>query len=174
LDTTAGSGCELVFGTLVEKARMGWEESFLAMWLLHKIWDHVEPRNLGAVTGGDCRYVLLPKLARAPDVTFISWSRFPGGKPPKHGYPAAAPEFVVEVLSPSNTRAEMVRKRKEYFKAGVTVVWEVEPRDRVVTVYTTPTDGREYGQKDTLKPGKFLPGFTVNLRDWFAVLDRLE
>jgi Uma2 family endonuclease len=173
LESGLGRGCELVDGTLVEKA-MGWEASFFATWLVYKIWEFNENRNLGGITGEEGKYVLFPKLARGPDVAFISWARFPGGKPPKKGYPAVAPDFVVEVLSPGNTRAEMARKRKEYFDAGVTVVWEVEPRDRVVTVYTSPTDGRDYGEKDTLRPGKFLPGFSVNLTDWFAIMDRIR
>jgi Uma2 family endonuclease len=171
LESTVGRGCELVDGTLVEKT-MGWEESSFAMWLVYKLWEFNETRNFGGITGEEGKYVLFPKLARGPDVAFISWSRFPGGKPPKKGYPAAAPDFVVEVLSPGNTRAEMTRKRKENFAAGVAVVWEVEPRERVVTVYTSPADGREFGDKDTLKPGPFLPGFAVRLKDWFAVLDR--
>jgi Uma2 family endonuclease len=171
LDTPLGRGCELVDGTLVENT-VGLEESYFAGWLLHKLWEYTEKRNLGAVTGEQGLYVILPKLARGPDVAFISWSRFPGGAMPKQGYPSVAPDFVVEVLSLGNTRAEMTRKRKEYFQAGVTRVWEVEPRDRVVTVYTSPTDGREFGEKDTLKPGPFLPGFAVRLKDWFAVLDR--
>ena len=39
-----------------------------------------------------------------------------------------APDLVVEVLSESNTPAEMERKRSEYFAAGVRFIWEVDPQ----------------------------------------------
>ncbi len=47
--------------------------------------------------------------------------------------------LVVEVLSESNTRKEMTRKRHEYFAAGVRLAWFVNPATRTVDVYTTPT-----------------------------------
>jgi Uma2 family endonuclease len=56
---------------------------------------------------------------RGPDVAFIEKNRLPGGGFPRQAYPALAPNLVGEVLSPGNTKAEMARKRLEYFHAGV-------------------------------------------------------
>ena len=42
--------------------------------------------------------------------------------------PALAPDLAVEVLSESNTRAEMDRKLRDYFAAGVLLVWYFDPR----------------------------------------------
>jgi Uma2 family endonuclease len=172
LETIVGKHCELVDGTLVEKP-MGFLKSYLASDLIILLGTFVKQHNLGMYSGEDGFYELFPHLVRGPDVAFASWSRIPGRRVPDEPFPATAPEFVVEILSPSNTRAEMVRKRKEYFSAGVNVVWEVEPRDRVVTVYSSATDpGREHGPDDTLIPGSFLPGLSISLKDWFACLDR--
>ena len=49
-----------------------------------------------------------------------------------------APDLAIEVLSESNTPAEMERKLKEYFAAGMQLVWYFDPRARTVTVYTAP------------------------------------
>jgi len=75
-----------------------------------------------------------------PDVAFASWDRFPDRKIPKAPIPSLAPDLVIEVLSESNTKAEMERKRGEYFSSGVRLVWEFDPESRTVTVYTP--DGR--------------------------------
>jgi Uma2 family endonuclease len=171
LETEGADRCELIDGTLVEKA-MGYCESYFSMELVTLLWAFVKTRNLGIMSGEKGFYELFPQLVRGPDVAFASWSRVPERRVPEDAFPAMAPKFVVEILSPGNTRAEMARKRKEYFDAGVNVVWEVEPRDRVVTVYNSPSDGKEFGPNDTLAPGDFLPGFAVSLKDWFAVLDR--
>jgi Uma2 family endonuclease len=77
------------------------------------------------------------------------------------------------VLSPTNTSAEMRRKRREYFEAGVQVVWMVDPRTRRVDVFTTPENSLEFSEKDTLDAGDVLPGFKLVLRDVFSELDRV-
>lgn len=54
------------------------------------------------------------------------------------GYPSPlplAPELCVEVLSSSNTNAEMSAKRGAYFAAGAQEVWLVAD-DSTITVYT--------------------------------------
>ena len=62
-------------------------------------------------------------LVRIPDVSFVSWDRLPEGKVPSEPIPALAPDLAVEVLSQGNTAKEMNRKRREYFEAGVRLVW---------------------------------------------------
>jgi len=74
-----GSLCELVDGTLVEKA-MGWRESLIAVVLSSMLRDFVRVNNLGVVTGADGFVQLLGSLVRGPDVTFVSWDRMPGGQ----------------------------------------------------------------------------------------------
>ena len=41
----------------------------------------------------------------------------------------------------------MAVKRQEYFAAGVEVVWEVDPRARVVLVYISPTHSTTLGPR---------------------------
>jgi Uma2 family endonuclease len=86
--------------------------------------------------------------------------------------PQLAPDLAVEVLSPSNTRAEMARKRGEYFRAGVRLVWEIDPRKRGVRVYTAADQFTDLSAGDALDGGTVLPGFTLPLADLFAELDR--
>jgi len=47
----------------------------------------------------------------------------------------AAPEFVIEILSPSSRSHDQVRKRRLYEKHGVKEYWVLDPEDRLVTVY---------------------------------------
>ena len=101
--------CELVEGTLVEKA-MGYEESEIAGLLITFLNIFVRPRKLGIVTGADGTIRLFPGLVRIPDVAFASWDCFPDRKRPKARIPQLAPDLVVEVLSKGNTKAEMAKK----------------------------------------------------------------
>ena len=46
-----------------------------------------------------------------------------------------APDFVIEVLSPSTASREHIRKRRVYERHGVREFWLVDPVGRLVTVY---------------------------------------
>ena len=50
------------------------------------------------------------------------------------GYIHSAPELVVEVLSPANTRAERTEKLSDYESLGVPEVWVVSPEAQTIEV----------------------------------------
>lgn len=159
--------CELVDGVLVEKT-MGFEESFLALAIGTFLNNFVAPRKLGIVTGADGTIRLAPGLVRIPDVAFFSWDRIPNRRFPRKPIPKLAPDLAVEVLSASNTRKEMQRKLADYFKAGVRLVWYVDPKTRMVQVFTSRSSRKTLRESQTLDGGAVLPGFSVSLRQLFA------
>ena len=166
-----GRLCELVDGMLVEKG-MGFRESFLAMALSAILWGFVRQHNLGLVTGADGMVRLASGLVRIPDVAFVSWDRLPGRRVPVEPIPGLAPDLVVEVLSESNTEGEMARKRREYFTAGVRIVWLIDPEGRTVEVFVSKDQSTVLDEGQTLDGGNVLPGFTLPLGELFAELDR--
>lgn len=161
---------EWVDRTLVEKA-MGWQESMLAGILLYWLNQFLETNNLGLATGADGFSRLFPDTVRGPDVAFVNWSRLPQGVPAEP-IPDLVPNFVIEILSSGNTRGEMARKRREYFHAGVQLVWIVDPRARTVAVYRSADNAMIADNSNNLDAGEILPGFKVNLSELFARLDQ--
>jgi Uma2 family endonuclease len=159
--------CELVEGTLVEKA-MGYEESAIAAYLITCLNNFVLPRKLGIVTGESGAVRLFPGLVRIPDVAFASWDCFPGRKRPKTPVPHLAPDLVVEILSKSNTKLEMARKLGEYFQAGVRLVWLVNPKTQTARLYTAVDQLVLLKGDQALDGGDVLPGFSLPLRELFA------
>lgn len=169
LDAIAHSdrSCELIDGVLVEKT-MGYMESLLAMAIGEFLRRFVRKHKLGIVLGEAGTLQILPRQVRIPDVCFLSWKRFPGGKLPQTPIPAVAPDLAVEVLSESNTEGEMQRKLVDYFTAGVRLVWYVDLRTRTTAVYTSPDKSTILGENDVLTGGDVLPGFELPLRELFA------
>jgi Uma2 family endonuclease len=163
--------CELVDGTLVEKPT-GLRESIIAIALASALREFVIARKLGVVSGEAGMMRLFAGLVRIPDVAFISWDRLPGGKVPTDPVPMLAPDLAVEVLSPSNTRREMARKRREYFKASVRVVWMIDIDAKTVEVYTAPKGPVRISESQVLDGVGVLPGFKLKLSELFAELDR--
>jgi Uma2 family endonuclease len=79
--------------------------------------------------------------------------------------------LAVEVLSPGTTKAELSRKRIEYFHSQVRLVWIVDCQDRSVAVYTSPSAFVLLREADTMDGGEVLPGFTAKVADFFVDLE---
>jgi len=165
--------CELVDGTLVEKP-MGWRESLLAGVLLFWLHRYLEENPIGVVTGPDGLTRLFGDTVRGPDVAFVSWDRLEGGRIPDVPIPDLVPNFVIEILSVSNTYAEMSRKRREYFHAGVQLIWMVDPSDRTISVYTSANHFEIRSEVSEVDGGSVLPGWTFVVGVLFSKLDEVR
>ena len=71
-----GRTCEVIDGVLVEKA-MGYFESRLAIVIAYFIERFLDGQDLGIVLGSDGLLRISSTRSRAPDVSFLNWSRFP-------------------------------------------------------------------------------------------------
>jgi Uma2 family endonuclease len=81
-----------------------------------------------------------------------------------------APDLVIEVLSPSNTSEEFVRKLNLYLRAGVREYWIVSPKTKIVQVNLLENNAyRSVIYKDGALPAAVLEGFSVTLNDVFAL-----
>ncbi|MBO0700432.1 MAG: Uma2 family endonuclease [Zavarzinella sp.] len=167
----ADRNCELIDGTLVEKA-MGVREALLAAALIEILRRFVKPRNLGVVLGPDGAVRLWAGRVRMPDVAYYSWDRLPGRRIPDEPIPDLAPDLAIEVESANNTVAELKRKRSDYFRSNVRLVWQFHPRARTVAVYTSPDNPTILRTGDVIDGASVLPGFRLPVSDLFAELDQ--
>jgi Uma2 family endonuclease len=162
--------CELIDGVLVEKV-MGYYEGRLASVLGYFLEVFLTHHNLGIAVGADGFLRLGRGLVRIPDLSFVRWERLPNRAVPRDPIPDLVPNLAVEVLSVSNTRTEMARKRREYFDAGVELVWQIDPDERTFEVFTSPDDSVVIGIDGTVDGGTVLPGFQLPVREFFARAD---
>lgn len=160
---------ELYDGVLVEKA-MGIEESIVGICIATLLSQHVRSRKLGVVAGSDGMVRYREGVVQMADVAYFSWDRFPDGKLTGDAISKVVPSIAIEVLSKSNTAAEMERKRHEYFDAGVSLVWLVDHRTRTVQVYSNVDSVVTLQADETLDGGEVLPEFRVNVSELFADL----
>ena len=124
--------------------------------------DFVRARKLGRVYGDNTGYALLHRddTIRGPDVSFVRAGRLPAELPLKGLFPIA-PDFGVEVLSPSDTYAEVAEKLDDFFSASVQLVWLVDPRRRRVEAVTPDGARRAFGEGAVVDAASVLPEFTM-------------
>jgi Uma2 family endonuclease len=163
--------CELVDGTLVEKA-LGSKECYLAWELGGLLKIYLVRNDIGIGLAPDGMLRIAPGLVRIPDLSFVSWDKLPGRMLPEEPIAGLAPDLAVEILSEGNTPAEMKRKVGEYFHAGVRLVWLIDPRKRAARIYTAPHRSVAIREDQSLDGGDVLPGFTVSLAELLRHIPR--
>jgi Uma2 family endonuclease len=106
---------------------------------------------------------------RRTDVAFVSYARWPKDRPVPLRDNAwdVVPDVAVEVISPTDLAEEVLQKVVEYFQANVQLVWVVYPSQRLVYVYTSPTQVRILTPADELEGGAALPGFRLPVANLF-------
>ena len=77
------------------------------------------------------------------------------------------PDLAVEVVSPTDRAEAGLDKVREYFEAGVQLVWVIYPKLRVVHVFESFTRIRVLTRADDLDGGALLPGFRLPLATLF-------
>ena len=78
------------------------------------------------------------------------------------------PDLVVEVISPNDLAFELYEKLADYQKAGIPLVWVVNPETR--TVQPIGSTGAEplLCEGDILRGGDVLPGFECPVSALFS------
>jgi Uma2 family endonuclease len=117
--------------------------------------------------GEDGTLQILPEQVRIPDVSVMLWESLPGQKSPTEPVPGLAPDLAIEVISEGNTKKEMERKMRDYFEAGVKMVWYIYPKTQSAEVYTAPTKRKKVTAGQSLRGGDLLPGFELPLKKLF-------
>jgi len=107
-----------------------------------------------------------PDRVVAPDAAFILAASLPARRS-SEGYLETIPELVVEVRSKNDSIPEIVAKCEEYFRAGVRVVWVIDPDARTVAAHHADGSVQIVRETDTLTSG-LLPGFALPVTMLFA------
>jgi Uma2 family endonuclease len=154
---------ELVRGVLMVREPPGFRHGSVATELGTRLGEYVTAKGLGRVFTSEIGFRLAadPDTVRAPDVAFISRGRLP--EPGFAGYPALAPDLVVEVLSPHDRPGETLGKVGEWLEAGAQRVWVVDTERRAARVYRA--DGTEaiVTGDESLDGEDVVPGFSCPL-----------
>ena len=153
---------EIVDGRVVEKV-MGAHEVELANWLHDLFTEFAMPRRLGRSHVETLFLIDRERgLKRRPDVAFLSHRRWPfGHRVPYLDAWDVVPDLMVEVVSPSNSASEVMRKVEEYRRAGARLIWVVYPAQEAVQVYEPAGASRGLGRDEALDGGDVIPGFRL-------------
>ncbi|MCY4633552.1 MAG: Uma2 family endonuclease [Acidobacteria bacterium] len=104
----------------------------------------------GAVRSPDAAWVARARLARLPAED-------------KQGFLPLCPDFVIELLSPSDSRAVVRRKMEEYRDNGARLGWLIDPVRRQVVIYRAEGGAEQRTGSGVLTGESVLPGFMLDV-----------
>lgn len=159
---------ERINGEIVEVVPSNPYSSQIAGLILTEINIFLRGKNLGHATGEGGGYDITDNDTFAPDVAFISKAR--QESLPQTGFNPIAPDFAVEVISPSDLKDHKNRidtKLEKYCAAKIPLLWYVYFHRREVDVYVRGQFIRTVGIDGILDGGDVLPGFTLTVKDIF-------
>lgn len=102
--------------------------------------------------------------ARSPDGAWIKRDRLTGlPEAEKDRFLPLCPDFLFELLSPSDSLEMTLRKMEEYLAAGARLAWLIDPGHRRVFVYRPSTPVEILDHPMSLSGEAVLPGFILDL-----------
>jgi Uma2 family endonuclease len=165
-----GDRYELVDGQLVERPMSTWS-SYVGGEISRRLGEYSRANKAGWVLPADTGYQCFPDApnkVRRPDISFIRSDRMTVEQAKEEGYNSVAPDLAVEVLSPNEVAYDVDKKIQEYLKAGVRLVWVVNPQSRTIEVHRIGGQGTILRESDELEGEDVLPGFHTQVKELFS------
>jgi Uma2 family endonuclease len=126
------------------------------------IWNR--KTQLGQVFDSSTCFKLPNGADRSPDVSWIQQNRWDTLTPEqKEKFPPICPDFVIELMSPSDTLKVVRAKMQEYIDNGAKLGWLLNRKDRQVEIYRANQDIEMLQSPTSLSGEAILPGFILEL-----------
>ncbi|MEB3355821.1 MAG: Uma2 family endonuclease [Synechococcales bacterium] len=126
------------------------------------VWS--EQTQLGEIFDSSTCFKLPNGADRSPDVAWIQQDRWDDLTPKqKEMFPPIAPDFVLELMSPTDTLQATQAKMQEYIDNGVRLGWLLDPKSQRVEIYRQGRSPEVLASPTTLSGEEVLSGFTLDM-----------
>jgi len=127
------------------------------------IWNR--QTKLGVCFDSSTCFKLPNGADRSPDVSWIQQVRWDALTPQqKEKFPPISPDFVLELMSPTDSLKETQSKLQEYMDNGVQLGWLINRKTQRVEIYRQGKEVEILGSPTELSGENVLPGFVLNLQ----------
>lgn len=150
-------------GHLIIMPPTGWDTGERNLEIEGQLWLWNRQTQLGTAFNSSTGFTLPNGATRSPDAAWVQRERMEAIKPEAEKFLPLAPDFVVELRSPSDNFQPLQQKMQEYLDNGVRLGWLIDPRKQRVEIYR-PNQAVEVLDSPTSLSGEdVLPGFTLDL-----------
>jgi Uma2 family endonuclease len=133
------------------------------------VWLRTLPHPRGRIVSGEAGIILArnPDTTVGVDIAYISAETI-AAQSDESTLIEGVPVLIVEIQSPSDRLDEIHEKNAKYRRAGVPLVWIVNPYDQTVVVHRLGAKPQLFNTDQELAAEPQLPGFRVAVAELFA------
>jgi Uma2 family endonuclease len=158
-------------GDLLIMPLAGAESSFRNNELSAELRDWARKDARGRAFDSSVEYILPSGAAYSPDASWVLQSRVNAlTKEQKRTFPPLCPDFVVELMSPSDRLSKAKVKMQEWIANGVQLGWLLDPDHRTVYIYRPAGESEQLVNPERLVGEGPVAGFILELANIWAGL----
>ena len=151
-------------GELIVMSPTGCETGMNNAGLIAQFWNWNRQYKLGVVCDSSTGFLLPNGAIKSPDVTWIAKERLTRfSQAEKQQFLPLAPDFVLELMSPSDKLKDVQAKMQEYQNNGVMLGWLINPQLQQVEIYQPKQSIEVVEQPSVLLGGNLLPNLAIEL-----------
>ncbi|WP_046246251.1 Uma2 family endonuclease [Hymenobacter terrenus] len=122
--------------------------------------------ELGKTFDSSAGFTLHTGAMLSPDASWIAQTRWDAlSNDDRHGFAHICPDFVAELLSPTDRLTDTMRKMEYWLEAGAKLGWLIAPATESVYIFELGQPVRPIvGFDQKLVAGPLLPGFELELK----------
>jgi Uma2 family endonuclease len=158
---------ELIDGVLYELPMTSFGHGHIASCISHSRSAATSHRGPRGFRSG--RFLARRREVFRPDLLGWRKRRFP--RPPAQQRARVVPDWVCEVISPSNRRHDLITKRDAYARMGVRYRWYVDPEIRVLQTFELSRgkwiETGAFAEDDVVRATPF-EAAALRMADWWA------
>ena len=140
----------------------GWRNSLLT----RRFGNWSEKDGRGIDFDSSTMFTLPNGAKRSPDVSWMTkekWNALSATE--RRKFSRVVPDFVIELLSPSDSLAETQVKMREYIASGVRLGWLIDPAHQSVEIYRADGTLETPENPGLINGEEVLPGFQFDVRE---------
>ena len=153
-------------GQLIFMSPTGSETSERNSDFLAQIWNWNKQSKLGKVFDSSGGFKLSNGAVRSPDVSWVkieTWKSLT--KEQRRKFAPINPDFVLELMSPTDNLQDVREKMQEYMSCGVKLGWLINPDEKKVEIYRQNENRENLDNPSSLSGETIMPNLIVDLKE---------
>ncbi|MGI9167046.1 MAG: Uma2 family endonuclease [Pyrinomonadaceae bacterium] len=134
--------------------------------IIQRLANWAERNRRGLAFDSSTGFTLPDGSKRSPDASWVRRERWDAlSKEQQDGFAPIAPDFLIELLSPSDSWNLLQQKMLDYLDNGVRLAWLIDPEQRRVYIYRPDQPVEILENPATVSADSLLPGFDLDLQE---------
>ena len=155
-------------GEILVMTPSGYKNNLREAYVVHELFAWAEADGTGEVFSSNAGFNLPDGSTLSPDAGWVASSRVAAlSERERERFLPFAPDFLIEILSPSNSLAELDAKMARWIANGVRLAWRIDPFAGTVAVYAAGVPPVVLDRPEVVEGAAPIEGFRLKMeRVW--------